>query len=105
MDSHKDDLLKVGKGFLLNGTMITLRFRFKAPKSYWTLDKIEYENLSTNILLSPRVSIGAPRGMSYFSEGPVVFSNNAVVLTFNNKFQVGYISKFSIMYKVYFSTL
>lgn len=87
----RDGFLKVGTGFLLNGTMVTLRFRFKSSRSYWTLEKIEYVNLGTTIQLSPRVSIGAPMGMSFFSEGPVVFSDNSVVLTFNNKFQVCYI--------------
>lgn len=71
--------------------MVTLRFRYKASKSSWNLEKVEYENLGETIQLSPKVSVGAPKGMSFFSEGPVIFADKSVVLKFNNKFQVCYI--------------
>ncbi|XP_050435927.1 V-type proton ATPase subunit S1 [Adelges cooleyi] len=88
LDDSRDSLLKVIKSFLANGTKVTIRFRFEKQSFTWELKNIEFEGLNNNALLSPQNSIGALQDLSYFSEGPVVFSNNSVVLKFNGKFQV-----------------
>lgn len=90
-------MLKVGQFFLVNETKITLRFRFERTTFTWALKSIEYENAGSAILLTPRNPIGTQKGLSYFSEGPVIFSNNSIVLKFNDKFQVSYISKLILL--------
>jgi len=84
-------LLKVGSTFLVNGTKVTLRFRFERITFSWELKSIEYERDSSVIQLTPKQQIGAQKGLSYFSAGPVIFSNDSIVLTFNGKFQVSQI--------------
>jgi hypothetical protein len=67
---------------------VTLRFRFERKTFNWDLKSIEFDNGSSNVLLTPKQPIGAQKGLSYFSEGPVIFSNETIVLKFNDKFQV-----------------
>jgi len=88
VDDSRDSLLKVGQMFLVNDTKITLRFRFERTTFTWALKSIEYENAGSAILLTPKIPIGAQKGLSYFTEGPVIFSNDSIVLKFNDKFQV-----------------
>lgn len=86
-------MLKIGSTFTHNKIKITLRFRFEKTTFTWALKSIEYETGSTSVLLEPKNNqiIGAPIGLSYFSKGPVVFSNDSTVLTFPDIFQVCYI--------------
>jgi len=86
-------LLKITKTFLANDTKVILRFRFERTTFTWELKSIEYESVGSNDVLFPQSFIGAQKGLSYFSEGPVVFSSNSIVLTFNDKFQVSFIFK------------
>jgi len=88
IDDSRDSLLKITKTFAANDTKIILRFRFERTTFTWELKSIEYESMGSNILLFPQSSIGAQKGLSYFSEGPVIFSGNSVVLKFNDSFQV-----------------
>jgi V-type H+-transporting ATPase S1 subunit len=88
LDDSRESLLKVGTTFSVNGTKVTLRFRFERITFSWELKSIEYENLNSTILLTPKQPIGAQKGLSYFSAGPVIFSNDKIVLKFNDKFQV-----------------
>ncbi|CAI6368050.1 unnamed protein product [Macrosiphum euphorbiae] len=88
LDDSRESLLKVGTTFLVNGTKVTLRFRFERITFSWELKSIEYERDSTVIQLSPKQPIGAQKGLSYFSAGPVIFSNGSIVLKFDEKFQV-----------------
>jgi len=81
-------LLKVAKTFLVNGTKIILRFRFEKTTFTWELKAVEYESMGSNVFLLPQSLIGAQKGLSYFSEGPVIFSAESIVLRFNDKFQV-----------------
>lgn len=96
-------MLKVGQYFLVNDTKIILRFRFERTTFTWALKSIEYGNEGSAILLTPRSPIGTQKGLSYFSEGPVIFSNNSIVLKFNDKFQVGYILKLILLNLYYFN--
>jgi len=81
-------LLKVGTTFSVNDTKVTLRFRFERITFTWELKSIEYEHDDNTVLLTPKQQIGAQKGLSYFSAGPVVFSDGSIVLKFNDKFQV-----------------
>jgi len=83
--------LKVGTTFLVNNTKITLRFRFEKTTFTWELKSIEYERDISIIPLKPKQQIWAQKGLSYFSPGPVIFSNDSIVLKFNDKFQVSHI--------------
>lgn len=84
-------MLKVGKTFLANNTKVTLRFRFERSTFNWDLKSIEYENGGASVLLTPKNSVGAQMGLSYFTEGPIVFSNDSIVVTFKDTFQVSYL--------------
>lgn len=84
-------MLKVGTTFLVNATKVTLRFRFERITFTWELKSIEYERDNSIVLLTPKQPIGAQKGLSYFSPGPVIFSNDSIVLKFNDKFQVSHI--------------
>lgn len=88
LDDGRENFLKVGTIFLANDTKITLRFRFDKTTFTWELKTIEYEYLDSIVHLTPKQPITAQLGLSYFSEGPVIFSNNLTVLKFNDKFQV-----------------
>lgn len=88
IDDSRESLLKVAKAFSVNGTKIILRFRFEKTTFTWELKAIEYESMGSNVFLLPQSLIGAQKGLSYFSEGPVIFSANSIVLRFNNEFQV-----------------
>ncbi|KAL5234550.1 hypothetical protein ACI65C_001960 [Semiaphis heraclei] len=88
LDDSRESLLKVGTTFLVNDTKITLRFRFERITFTWELKSIEYERDNSVVLLTPKQQIGAQKGLSYFSPGPVIFSNGTIVLKFNDKFQV-----------------
>ncbi|XP_060881299.1 V-type proton ATPase subunit S1 [Metopolophium dirhodum] len=88
LDDSRESLLKVGSTFLVNGTKVTLRFRFERITFSWELKSIEYERDNSIIQLTPKQQIGAQKGLSYFSAGPVIFSNDSIVLKFNDKFQV-----------------
>jgi len=83
-------LLKVGTTFSVNNTKVTLRFRFERLTFTWELKSIEYEHDDITVLLSPKQQIGAQKGLSYFSAGPVIFSNDSIVLKFDDKFQVSH---------------
>jgi len=83
-------LLKVGSTFSVNGTKVTLRFRFEKTSFLWELKSIEYERDNSIIQLAPKQPIGAQKGLSYFSAGPVIFSNDSIVLKFYGKFQVSH---------------
>jgi len=91
LDDSRESLLKVGATFLVNGTKVTLRFRFERISFSWELKSIEYEQDNTIIQLAPKQAIGAQKGLSYFSAGPVIFSNDSIVLKFDEKFQVSHI--------------
>ncbi|XP_022182977.1 uncharacterized protein LOC111042614 [Myzus persicae] len=88
LDDSRESLLKVGTTFLVNATKVTLRFRFERITFTWELKSIEYERDNSIVLLTPKQPIGAQKGLSYFSPGPVIFSNDSIVLKFNDKFQV-----------------
>jgi len=88
LDDSRDSLLKVGTTFSVNNTKVTLRFRFERTTFTWELKSIEYEHDDNTVLLSPKQQIGAQKGLSYFSAGPVIFSNDSIALKFNDKFQV-----------------
>lgn len=88
VDDSRDNLLKVGTTFFANNTKTTLRFRFDRTTFSWELKGIEYESIDSSNLLIPQQAITAQMGLSYFAEGPVVFSKDGIVLKFNNKFQV-----------------
>ncbi|KAL4149639.1 hypothetical protein QTP88_003533 [Uroleucon formosanum] len=88
LDDSRESLLKVGSTFLVNGTKVTLRFRFEKISFSWELKSIEYERDNSIIQLTPKQPIGAQKGLSYFSAGPVIFSNGSIVLKFYGKFQV-----------------
>lgn len=90
IDDSRESLLKITKTFAANDTKVILRFRFEKTTFTWDLKSIEYDSSGSNILLFPQNPIGAQKGLSYFSEGPVVFSGNSVVLRFNDSFQVGF---------------
>lgn len=47
---------------------------------------------TTTTLLMPQHKIEAQMGLSYFSEGPLIFSNGLTILKFNDIFQVSYIA-------------
>jgi len=91
LDDSRESLLKVGQTFLVNDTKVLLRFRFERITFSWELKAIEYEHDNIIILLAPKQPIGAQKGLSYFSAGPVIFSNDSIVLKFNGKFQVSHI--------------
>ncbi|VVC31308.1 ATPase, V1 complex, subunit S1 [Cinara cedri] len=86
----RDSAIKIGSTFTYNKEKIILRFRFEKTTFTWALKGIEFELGSANVLLEPKnnQTIGAPLGLSYFSKGPVVFTNGSIVLTFNDTFQV-----------------
>ncbi|XP_025203917.1 uncharacterized protein LOC112600817 [Melanaphis sacchari] len=88
LDDSRESLLKVGTTFSVNNTKVTLRFRFERITFMWELKSIEYEHDDNTILLAPKQQIKAQKGLSYFSAGPVIFSNDSIVLKFNDKFQV-----------------
>lgn len=88
LDDSRDSLLKVATTFTANDTKVTLRFRFEKITFLWELKSIEYEHDNSVVLLTPKQQIGAQKGLSYFSAGPVTFSDGSIVLKFNNKFQV-----------------
>ncbi|KAF0762865.1 V-type proton ATPase subunit S1 [Aphis craccivora] len=88
LDDSRESLLKVGTTFSVNNTKVTLRFRFERLTFTWELKSIEYEHDDITVLLSPKQQIGAQKGLSYFSAGPVIFSNDSIVLKFDDKFQV-----------------
>lgn len=91
LDDARENLLKVGTTFFYNEDKITLRFRFERKTFNWELKGIEYENLGSNVMLVPKQPITALKDVSYFSEGPVIFSKDGIVLKFKNKFQVSFI--------------
>ncbi|XP_050531965.1 V-type proton ATPase subunit S1 [Daktulosphaira vitifoliae] len=89
MDDSRDNMLKVTKTLMGNDSKITLRFRFVKQSFNWQLEYIELERINEkSVFLYPQKTIESQLGMSYFIEGPVVFKNDSIVLTFNGKFQV-----------------
>lgn len=88
VDDSRDNFLKVATIFLANNTKTTLRFRFDRTTFTWELKGIEYESLGSSSLLLPQQQISAQMGLSYFAEGPVVFSKDGIVLKFKDNFQV-----------------
>lgn len=77
---------------MVNGTdKVVLRFCFERTTFTWELKSIECE-MGSNTLLTPQKQISAQMGLSYFSEGPLIFSNGTTILKFNNAFQVSYIT-------------
>lgn len=100
IDDSRDSLLKVGTTFLANESKVTLRFRFERKTFDWNLKSIEFDNGSSIVLLTSKQPIGAQKGLSYFSAGPVIFSNDTIVLKFNNKFQVSHLFLLIFLYTI-----
>lgn len=89
MDDSRDNLLKFSKTFMGNNSKITLRFRFVKKSFTWQLESIELERTNDKtVFLYPQTAIESQIGMSYFMDGPVVFKNDSIMLSFDGKFQV-----------------